>query len=125
MPTALRMNTSTETVRKGFAGACDVASRVAETDSFVPFSSLHTGQLQDRSVARTHIGWFQKAHSRILSIHVSSLLARKRSIIALTCSGTSSWQKCPEPTVLPCWICGNISRKRAMSERGCGSLAST
>ncbi len=26
---------------------------------------------------------------------------RKRSIIGLICSGTSSWQKCPDPTVCP------------------------
>ena len=45
--------------------------------------------------------------------------ARKRSIMASTCLGTSSWQKCPEPTVLPYRIWGNISWKRPMSERGC------
>jgi hypothetical protein len=27
--------------------------------------------------------------------------ARKRAVMALTCSGTSSWQKCPDLTVLP------------------------
>lgn len=48
---------------------------------------------------------------------------RKRSIIALTCSDTSSWQKCPEPTVLPYRISGNISWKRSMSDRGCSSSA--
>jgi hypothetical protein len=39
--------------------------------------------------------------------------------MASTCLGTSSWQKCPEPTVLPYRIWGNISWKRPMSERGC------
>jgi len=52
-----------------------------------------------------------------------SVIARKRSIMALTCSGTSSWQKCPDPTVLPYRICGASACKRAMSARGCASLA--
>ena len=31
---------------------------------------------------------------------------RNRSSIALTCSGTSNWWKCPEPTVWPVIACG-------------------
>jgi hypothetical protein len=47
-----------------------------------------------------------------------SATARKRSIIALTCSGTSSWRKCPDPTVLPVTRLGHSSPKRERSVFG-------
>src|SRR5829696_759508 len=68
-------------------------------------------ELRRNHLPRTRVNKGKK-NSRKFSIYVGSVMARKRSIIALTCSGTSSWQKCPEPTVLPCRTCGNISRGR-------------
>lgn len=49
--------------------------------------------------------------------------ARKRSIMALTWPGTSSWQKWPEPTVCPTIRSGMSCRRRVMSLRGDGSSA--
>jgi hypothetical protein len=47
-------------------------------------------------------------------------MARKRSIIALTCSGTSSWQECSDPTVLPYRICGSDLLSRRVRRNGPG-----
>lgn len=56
------------------------------------------------------------------SYEAGSAIARNRSSIASIWSGTSSWTKWPEPTVCPERISGSSARRRAMSERGAGSL---
>src|SRR5919204_74362 len=55
---------------------------------------------------------------RLLAEDHRPATARKRSIIAFTCSGTRSWQKCPAPTVWPVTSCGQSSLKRATSPNG-------
>ena len=82
------------------------------------------GGLRRRQLFESCAGVGRALHGRGDS-QSGSATARKRSIIAFTCSGTSSWQKWPEPTVLPYSIWGNGSWKRVMSERGWSSSAAT
>src|SRR6185295_5007818 len=53
----------------------------------------------------------KRPHSRILGVSE----ATNRSIIGVTCSGTSSWLKWPDPMVTPIWMSPLRDSRRAGS----------
>jgi hypothetical protein len=61
----------------------------------------------------------------VLAAGPDTEVASKRSIIALTWSGTSNGAKYPAPTVWPTTSCRHSSLKRAMSARGTAALISS
>ena len=91
---------------------------VAELDRLGDEIAELSAHLEAASARLLDLHWRSRCSQRERSVGgYARMIRRKRSSIALTCSGTSSWTKCPAPTICAVRSWGQSCRMPARSLR--------